>query len=130
MWIKVLTPTDIVLEAESLQVNARGRDGAFTLLPRHRDYVAALVPGVLCCRDNRNRLRLAAVDSGILVKCGDTITVCTRHAVLAEDWDQLAERVGRRFQSQTEQQKQATKALAELEADVMQGPAQWPRHET
>jgi F-type H+-transporting ATPase subunit epsilon len=129
MWIKVLTPTDIVLETEVTQVNARGREGAFSLLPAHQDYVAALVPGVLAFRDNRNHMRLAAVDNGVLVKCGDTVTISTRHAVLGDDWDQLAAQVQESFSAQTEQEKQATAALAKLEADMMQRLVQWQRHE-
>jgi F-type H+-transporting ATPase subunit epsilon len=130
MQIKVLTPTEIVLDIEVTQVNARGREGAFALLPSHQDYVAALIPGVLECRDSSDQIRLAAVDNGVLVKCGEAVTVCTRHAVLGDDWDHLADRVDQSFASQSEQEKQATQALAKLEAHMMQRVVQWQQYET
>ncbi len=47
MRLKLLTPTETVMDEVVVKINAEGPDGLFCLLPRHRDWVATLVPGIL-----------------------------------------------------------------------------------
>ncbi len=47
MKLKILLPTEIMLDEEVTKVTAEAGNGSFCLLPRHIDFVAALVPGLL-----------------------------------------------------------------------------------
>ncbi|MBN2265579.1 MAG: F0F1 ATP synthase subunit epsilon, partial [Candidatus Aminicenantes bacterium] len=47
MKLKVLLPEGIFLDAEVSRVAAEAENGAFVILPRHVDWVTALVPGIL-----------------------------------------------------------------------------------
>jgi hypothetical protein len=47
MKLTILLPGEVFLEAEAAKVIAEAGNGSFCLLPRHVDFVAALVPGLL-----------------------------------------------------------------------------------
>ena len=47
MKLKVLLPTEIFINEEVEKVVAEADNGYFCLLPRHVDFVSALVPGLL-----------------------------------------------------------------------------------
>ena len=47
MRLTVLLPTEILVDEEVVKVVAEAQNGSFCLLPRHIDFVAALVPGLL-----------------------------------------------------------------------------------
>lgn len=70
------------------------------LLPRHADWAAFLVPGILFYRDIKGRDQLCAVDTGTLVKAGDDVRVACFNAVLGQDLRSLRERVREAFQRQ------------------------------
>jgi len=45
MQLKVLLPTQVLVDEPVSKVVAEGEDGSFCLLPRHVDFTSALVPG-------------------------------------------------------------------------------------
>ena len=47
MQLKVLLPTQVLVDEPVSKVVAEGEDGSFCLLPRHVDFTSALVPGLL-----------------------------------------------------------------------------------
>jgi F-type H+-transporting ATPase subunit epsilon len=47
MRLKILLPTEIILDKEVIKVVAEAENGYFCLLPRHVDFVSTLVPGIL-----------------------------------------------------------------------------------
>jgi len=47
MNLKILLPTEILLDEEVTKVSAEAENGSFTLLPNHIDFVTAIVPGIL-----------------------------------------------------------------------------------
>jgi F-type H+-transporting ATPase subunit epsilon len=47
MNLKVLLPTEILIEREVTKIVAEAENGFFCILPRHVDFAAALVPGIL-----------------------------------------------------------------------------------
>ncbi len=82
MNLKVLLPDSVALEVETDRISAEAQNGAFTLLPRHIDFVTALVPGILAYADAEgDGTAYLAVDEGILVKQGAEVRVSTRRAV-------------------------------------------------
>jgi F-type H+-transporting ATPase subunit epsilon len=120
MKLKILLPTKILLDEEVTKVTAEAGNGSFCLLPRHLDFVAALVPGLLSFVKAGNEVEeFLAVDEGILVKCGPEVLISTRKAVRGPELGQLRETVEKTFKVLTDQEKRARSALANLEANFI-----------
>lgn len=119
MRLRIMLPERVLLEQRVTKVLAEGADGAFCLLPRHVDFVTALVPGVLEYVGEHDGGGLVAVDEGVLVKHGAEVRVSTRRAVCGTDLGALRATVEREFRRHDEQERVARSALARLEASVM-----------
>jgi F-type H+-transporting ATPase subunit epsilon len=119
MKLKVLLPTEVLIDEEVTKVVAEAEDGSFCLLPRHVDTVAALVPGLLSFVTGRGREEFLALDGGILMKCGPEVLVSTRNAVLGPELGQLKQTVEERFRVLDERERSTLTALAKLEADLV-----------
>ncbi len=46
MRLKVLLPSQVLIDQEVSKIIAEAENGSFCLLPRHVDFSAALVPGL------------------------------------------------------------------------------------
>jgi F-type H+-transporting ATPase subunit epsilon len=117
--LKVLLPSEVLVDEEAVKINAEADNGAFCLKPRHIDFVAALAPGLLAFVDAKGDEVFLAVDEGILVKCGEEVLVSTRNAVRGSDLAQLREIIEQRFNQMNEQERKARSAVARLEAGVV-----------
>ena len=51
MKLMVLLPTEVLIDEEARKITAEAQNGSFCLLPRHIDFVTALVPGILSFED-------------------------------------------------------------------------------
>ena len=117
MRLKVLLPTEVLLDVPVTKVVAEGENGSFCLLPRHRDFVTAIVPGILSlCRADGTEEYLAVAE-GVLVKSNSDVLVSTRNAVRSPDLGLLRNTVRTQFQLLDERERVARAAIAKLEAD-------------
>jgi len=119
LTLKVMLPTEVLLEEPVVKVIAEAENGSFCLLPRHIDFTASLVPGILSFTDPDGEEQYAALDNGILVKCGGEVLISAFNGVLGEDLTQLRHLVAKHFITLDEQQRTARSALARLEAGVV-----------
>lgn len=119
MKLKVLIPTEVLLEEEVDKVAAEGREGAFCLLPRHIDFASALVPGIMSYVRRDGQERFLAVDHGTLVKQGSRVLVSTQDAVSGERLGTLRQAVEERFLELDEREQRARSMLTRMEADVV-----------
>ena len=119
MRLKLLTPTEVLVDETAARINAEGPDGQFCLLPRHRDWVAALVSGIVGFITPGGDEIFIAVDQGVLVKSGDEVLISVRRAVRDGDLARLREVVETRFRHYDDQEKAARGAIARLEAGVI-----------
>ncbi|HHX91770.1 MAG TPA: F0F1 ATP synthase subunit epsilon, partial [Paracoccus sp.] len=101
-------------------------NGSFGLLPRHIDYVTALVPGILTLTAADGAETFLAVDEGVLVKHGAEVRVST--------WNALQGRLGElraavldQFSALGEEEQKARVALGRLEASLVQQVLEWGR---
>jgi F-type H+-transporting ATPase subunit epsilon len=116
MNLKVLLPAEVLVKEEVAKVTAEAANGSFCLLPKHVDFVAALVPGILSFQTASGRETFVAVDEGILVKCGDEVMVSTRNAMRGPDLGQLRRTVEERFKVLDDREKTARSAMVKIEA--------------
>ena len=119
MRLKVLLPTEVFIDAEVNKVVAEAENGSFCLLPRHVDFITALVPGILSFTSGNGDEEFLAVDEGSLIKCGAEVLVSVRNAVRSPDLGMLRSLIEERFRVVDEYEKKARAAAARLEADLV-----------
>ena len=105
MRLKVLLPTETFIDTPAVKITAEAENGSFCLEPRHIDFVAALVPGLLTfVRDSGEEVFLG-VDEGTLIKCEAQVLVSTRNAVSGTDLTQLRATVESQFRALDERER-------------------------
>lgn len=119
MRLKLLLPVQVLVDEPVIKVIAEAADGYFCLLPRHRDFVAALVPGVLSFHDLSGNERFAAVSEGILVKYAGDVMISTLDAALGDELDHLQALVDEKYLQHDEHERKARAALARLESGAL-----------
>lgn len=128
MRLKILLPNKVLIDQVVTKITAEAGNGSFTLLPRHIDFAAALVPGLLSFVSVEDREEFLAVDEGILVKCGPQVTVSTRNAVVGPDLGTLMQTIEEQFQVLDEREKTARSAVVKLEADLIRRFIELEKH--
>jgi len=117
MKLKVLLPTEILLNEDVTKIVAEAENGAFCLLPKHVDFVTTLVPGILTFTTPQDEEHYAAHGDGILVKTGPDVRVSTRNGVRGTNLGTLRQLVNEQFVVLDERERTARSATAKLEAD-------------
>ncbi len=116
MRLKVFLPMRILVDQEVTKVVAEAENGSFGILPKHIDFVAALVPGILSFESAEGE-EFLATDEGVLVKCASDVMVSTRKAVRSKDLGMLKQTVEREFRTLDERERKTRSILAKLEAN-------------
>ena len=119
MNLKVLLPSEILINQEVTKVTAEAQNGSFCLLEHHLDFTACLVPGIFIYESVEGGQKLLAVHEGTLIKHGPQVLVSTRNAIQGSDLGQLKDAVLESFRAIDEREKIARAAAAKLEADII-----------
>jgi F-type H+-transporting ATPase subunit epsilon len=119
MKLTVWLPSEVLVDEQVDRIKAEAVDGWFGILPRHIDFVSALVPGVMTFQPHGKPEEYLAVDHGILVKCGPDVSVSTRNAVRGTNLEHLQTQVAAQFRAREEREKAARAYEAKLEADLV-----------
>lgn len=119
MKLRILTPTEVLVEQEVSKVTAEAQDGSFSLLPHHIDFVAPLVPGILSSESQDGQEDFFAVDEGVLVKCGPDVLVSTFRAMRGPNLGDLRRAMRESFRASGDRERRARSALAHLQADLV-----------
>ena len=118
MNVQLCTPTLLVLQKPIDKIVAQGAHGSFCVLPRHTDYLAVLVPGILMLTD-QGQEQLFACDHGLLVKQQQQVWISVDRAIEGTDLASLKDDVRQRFESHSESEKTCQAAVANLEATFL-----------
>jgi F-type H+-transporting ATPase subunit epsilon len=119
MRLRILLPTQVLLDEKVSKIIAEAHNGSFGILPRHIDFVAALVPGIVAYYPEGGAEAFVGIDEGILVKRGQNVMVSTGRAVAGEELASLRQVVEEKFLELDEHERMARSALARLEAGVV-----------
>lgn len=119
MQFRILLPANVLLDEPVTKVIAEGSDGSFCLLPKHRDFVTSLVPGIITYVDASGTESFVAVSEGVLTKSGSRVLVSTRRASRYEQLGELQRLVREDFQKLNERERVAQTVMARLQADFM-----------
>jgi F-type H+-transporting ATPase subunit epsilon len=119
MILKLLTPTDVLIDQPVEKLIFEAENGSGCLLPRHIDFVTALVPGILIFTSASGEENFWAIDEGILVKCSQIVWVSTLNAIAGQNLETLKKTVEDKFKMFDEQERLARSALAKFEASLI-----------
>jgi F-type H+-transporting ATPase subunit epsilon len=119
MILKILLPSEVLLQKEVSKIVAEAENGSFCILPHHVDFTASLVPSLFTFSTVEGQEEMLAMDRGVLVKQGIEVLVSARSAVRGLDLGRLKETVEQTFQALDEREKVARTAAAKLEADIV-----------
>lgn len=124
MNVKVIVPSGVLFEQEVVKVAAEAQNGSFSLLPRHIDFVAALVPGILTLTSTDGDETFFAVDEGVLIKHGPEVLISTWNALQGK-LGELRQAVQAEFREMDAQEQKARLALGRLEASLVHQVLDW-----
>lgn len=113
--MRVLLPSRTLLDREVAKVVAESTHGAFCLKPRHVDYAAPLVDGILAYTDESGE-SFIGVTEGVLVKAGDEVLVAVRDAITGAELGEMRDTVRRRRRESREREGATRAAAARLES--------------
>lgn len=117
MHLKILLPFGVALDrADVVRIVAETRSGSFGILPRRRDCVAALAPGILVFETRSDGEAYAALDEGVLTKTGGLVLVAVRNAILGARLQELRKAVQDEFLQLNEQERGMRQTLAKIES--------------
>jgi F-type H+-transporting ATPase subunit epsilon len=120
MHLTITVPEEVFARVDVEKLTADGIDGSFCLLPNHIDYVAALPVGILSYVEaGSGREVFVAVDRGVLVKRGADVRVSVRRAASHSELERLEETVRQTYGEQTDEERAARRASANLEASFV-----------
>ncbi len=117
MKLRVFLPTHVFLDREVNKVTAEGENGAFGILPKHRDCVSTLSPGLMSF-EGENGEEFLAVDEGVFVKQGQEVLVSVQNAIHSKELGELRQAVEEEFKKLDEQERKARSVIARFEADI------------
>ncbi len=117
MRLELLLPFRVFADVNDVsRIVAETHDGSFGLLPRRRDCVAALVPGILSYESDADGEVFVAVDQGVMTKIGDQVRVAVRRASRGTDLAQLRDAVRRDYLTLDALEQGARTATRKLES--------------
>ena len=126
MRLRILLPFAVFLDrSDVIRLVAESSSGAFGILPRRRDGVAALPPGILVVETVEEGETYVAVDEGVLVKTGREVRVSVRDAQAGTDLRHLREAVEARFLSLDEHEQSVRSVMAKLESGLIRRLAEF-----
>lgn len=119
MNLRILLPSEVFFKGDAAKLTIEAVNGSFCLLPRHVDFVSAVVPGILTMVDEQGKTVFFAIDQGILIKKGDDVFVSTRNAFIIPDLGKGKEIVEEKFKVIDDREKASRSAAYRLEVDMV-----------
>ena len=120
MNLKLLMPTQVLLDTPIDKIDVEAIDGFFTLLPRHIDFVTALKNSIITYTINGKK-KYAACDHGVLVKRGDMVRISTSLAILSDRLDSLKQTIATTFKDMEQERKELNLSITRLELGLTKG---------
>lgn len=119
MQVTLRLPTRTLFSGSAKKVFAVAENGAFGLLPKHTDFVSALVPSILVLTNEQDKELFFAVDEGLLVKTDLQVDIAIRRGLQGDDLASLNEQLTTTFMAVDEEERVARSALAKLELGMV-----------
>jgi F-type H+-transporting ATPase subunit epsilon len=119
MRMKILLPERVLLDQDVDKIVANSIAGSFCLEPRHIDYVAPVVPGILAY-EVKGREFFVGTGHGVIVKAGDEVLISLHDAVTGADLGEIRDAVEERLRRRQEWDERVLQVASQLEARLVQ----------
>jgi F-type H+-transporting ATPase subunit epsilon len=120
MNLRILLPFKIFARLENVsRIIVETLDGSFGLLPHRLDCVAALVPGILSYSTPDGGTTYLAIDTGLLVKRGDDVSISVRRAIHGAGLNELHQAVVRDYLTLDAQEREMRSVVSEMESGLI-----------
>ncbi len=116
--LRVLTPSDIVIDDDIDFLRAEDNTGSFGILSRHTDFITILNPSIVIFKRN-NKENYIAVNGGVLSFRNNLATIVARAAVLGNDLDKLQDIIRERFIKKSDKERELYEAIKNMEQEFM-----------
>ena len=121
MKLRILTPTEVVLEQDAVHVTVEDQTGSLGIRPGHAALVTALVPGIVQTRTEGGSEHYIAVNGGVMLVNSDTVEIVSRQAIQGTDIAQLENNVLSEFEKDVEEDRANRAAFEKLRLNFMRG---------
>jgi F-type H+-transporting ATPase subunit epsilon len=120
MTLRILLPFKSFLEKSGItRIVAETSTGSFGLLPHRLDCVAALTQGILTYQAAGESEVFVAVDRGVLIKAGTTVSVSVRGALAGSDLGRLRQAMQTEFSAEDATDESMRAVMAKIETGLM-----------
>lgn len=79
--LRIYTPDKLFIDETITKITVYGKEGCFTILPKHIDYVSSFDDCILYFEKENKDVVFIGVNQGILVKSGREIQISTFNAI-------------------------------------------------
>lgn len=79
--LRIYTPSQLFLEEVIKKVSVYGKEGFYTILPNHIDYISSFDDGIIIFEKQDSSKIFIGVNQGVLIKTGREIQISTFSAV-------------------------------------------------
>lgn len=87
--LRIYTPEKLFLESEILKITLSGKEGSFSILPKHVDYISSFDDCIMCYVDNTGNTNFLATNQGIITKIGRNIEISTFHIITGKSLKEI-----------------------------------------
>ncbi|HRP57285.1 F0F1 ATP synthase subunit epsilon [Agriterribacter sp.] len=116
LQLKILLPHAIFLEKGGVvNVQVETTAGAYGFLPQRLDCMASVAPGLLTYITADGKEYHVAVDRGLLVKAGKTISLVVRNAIGGSDLGELHKSINEKFRKLDDLEQESRRVMSYLE---------------
>ncbi len=116
LHLKILLPHSIFLEKDGVvNVQVETTAGSYGFLPQRLDCVASIAPGLLTYVTADGKEYYIAVDRGLLVKSGKTVSLAVRNAIGGTDLGELHKSINERFRKLDDMEQESRRVMSYLE---------------
>jgi len=121
MELQIVLPTKVFMRMEDIaHMSIDTPTGSVGFLPRRLDCVCPVIPGILAYRRHENiEEEYIAVDTGVLLKAGNKVSVSVHHAAASSSLAELEQIIHTEFEQLDEQEKLVRSISAGIETKLI-----------
>ena len=127
MKLRILTPSEVILDEEVAHVTAEDQTGSLGIRQGHATLMTPLVPGIVIARRNGGSERYVAVNGGVMLVDNDTVEIVSRQAVAGADMAQLETNVVAGFEKENDDDRANRAAFEKLRISFMRGVVEFDK---
>ena len=118
MYLCIVTPLSVVVDAQIDALRAEDASGSFGILRGHAPFLTALIVCIVSWKEDATE-RFCAIRGGMLSVIGDTVSIATREAVAGDDLATLDSEVLQRFQTDADAEKVDRNETVQLQLNAI-----------